>query len=56
MELNNNDFSMLLVPLGWKKLVPLVYMAPNFKIFQNIPEINKTRSASSKPGMCRRPG
>jgi len=50
-ELNNNDFSMLLVPLGWKKLVPVVY-----KIFQKSPEINKTRSDSSKPCMCRRPG
>lgn len=33
-ELNNSDFSMLLVPLGWKKLVPVVY-----KIFQNSPEV-----------------
>jgi hypothetical protein len=56
MELNNNDFSILLVPLEWKKLVPVVYAAPNFKVFQNILEINKTRSASSKRGMCRRPG
>ena len=50
VELNNNDFSMLLVPLGWKKLVPVVS-----KIFQNSPEINKTRNGISKPGMWRRP-
>lgn len=50
-KLNNNDFSMLLVPLGWKKLVPVVY-----RIFQNSSENNKTRSGSSKPGICRRPG
>lgn len=50
VELNNNDFSTLLVPLGWKKLVPVVY-----KIFQDSHEINKTRNGRSKPGMCRRP-
>ena len=43
-ELNNNDFSMLLVPLGWKKLVPVVY-----EIFHKSREIKLTRSSSSKP-------